>query len=110
MVWMHGGGFTNGSAIESYAYDGRTLSEFGDVVAVSINHRLNILGTLDLLAYGPEYANSRHTGMADIVVTFANRFAHAGNGEDITLYRFPNPPSRSTPPIRPRIPPARQEV
>jgi para-nitrobenzyl esterase len=67
MVWMHGGGFTNGSSIEAYAYDGRSLSEFGDVVAVSVNHRLNIIGTLDLAAYGPEYANSRQTGMADLV-------------------------------------------
>ncbi len=68
MVWMHGGGFTNGSSIESYAYDGRSLSEFGDVVVVSVNHRLNILGTLDLSAYGPQYANSRYTGTADLVV------------------------------------------
>jgi para-nitrobenzyl esterase len=67
MVWMHGGGFTNGSSMESYAYDGRTLSEFGDVVVVSVNHRLNILGTLDLSAYGPQYANSRYTGTADLV-------------------------------------------
>jgi para-nitrobenzyl esterase len=67
MVWMHGGGFTNGSSMEAYAYDGRSLSEFGDVVAVSVNHRLNIIGTLDLAAYGPEYANSRQTGMADLV-------------------------------------------
>ncbi|MGA7237918.1 MAG: carboxylesterase family protein [Bryobacteraceae bacterium] len=67
MVWMHGGGFTNGSSMEAYAYDGRSLSEFGDVVAVSVNHRLNIIGTLDLSAYGPEYANSRQTGMADLV-------------------------------------------
>ena len=68
MVWMHGGGFTNGSSMESYAYDGRTLSEFGDVVVVSMNHRLNILGTLDLSAYGPQYASSRYTGTADLVV------------------------------------------
>ncbi|HTH00214.1 MAG TPA: carboxylesterase family protein, partial [Vicinamibacterales bacterium] len=54
MVWMHGGGFTNGSSMESYAYDGRSLSEFGDVVVVSMNHRLNILGTLDLSAYGSQ--------------------------------------------------------
>jgi para-nitrobenzyl esterase len=67
MVWMHGGGFTNGSSMESYAYDGRSLSEFGDVVVVSVNHRLNILGTLDLSAYGSQYANSRQTGMADLV-------------------------------------------
>ena len=69
MVWMHGGGFTNGSSMESYAYDGRSLSEFGDVVVVSMNHRLNILGTLDLSAYGPQYANSRQTGMADLVAS-----------------------------------------
>jgi para-nitrobenzyl esterase len=67
MVWMHGGGFTNGASMESYAYDGRTLSEFGDVVVVSMNHRLNILGTLDLSAYGPQYENSRYTGTADLV-------------------------------------------
>lgn len=67
MVWMHGGGFTNGSSMEAYAYDGRNLSEFGDVVVVSLNHRLNILGTLDLSAYGSEYANSRYTGTADLV-------------------------------------------
>src|SRR4051812_6178480 len=67
MVWMHGGGFTNGSSMEAYAYDGRSLSEFGDVVVVSMNHRLNILGTLDLSAYGPQYANSRYTGTADLV-------------------------------------------
>jgi para-nitrobenzyl esterase len=68
MVWMHGGGFTNGSSMESYAYDGRSLSEFGDVVVVSMNHRLNILGTLDLSAYGSQYAQSRYTGTADLVV------------------------------------------
>jgi para-nitrobenzyl esterase len=68
MVWMHGGGFTNGSSMEGYAYDGRSLSEYGDVVVVSVNHRLNILGTLDLSAYGSQYANSRQTGMNDLVV------------------------------------------
>ena len=67
MVWMHGGGFTNGSSMEAYAYDGKNLSEFGDVVVVSVNHRLNIIGTLDLSAYGPEYAQSRYTGTADLV-------------------------------------------
>ena len=67
MVWMHGGQFTNGSSMESYAYEGKNLSEFGDVVVVSLNHRLNIIGTLDLSAYGAEYAQSRYTGTADLV-------------------------------------------
>ena len=67
MVWMHGGGFTNGSSIEGYSYEGKNLSDFGDVVVVSVNHRLNILGTLDLSAYGEKYAKSRYTGTADLV-------------------------------------------
>jgi len=90
MVWMHGGGFTNGSSMESYAYDGKTLSEFGDVVAVSLNHRLNIIGTLDLSAYGPEYANSRNTGMADLVAALQwiqeNIEAFGGDPGSVTIF------------------------
>ena len=90
MVWMHGGGFTNGSSMESYAYDGKALSEFGDVVAVSLNHRLNIIGTLDLSAYGPEYANSRNTGMADLVAALKwiheNIDAFGGDPGNVTIF------------------------
>ncbi len=67
MVWLHGGGFTNGSSIEQVAYDGENLSRKGDVVVVSLNHRLNILGYLDLSAYGDKYKYSENVGMADIV-------------------------------------------
>jgi para-nitrobenzyl esterase len=90
MVWMHGGGFTNGSSIESYAYDGKTLCEFGDVVSVSVNHRLNILGTLDLAAYGPQYANSRYTGTADLVAALQwvhdNIEAFGGDPGNVTIF------------------------
>ena len=90
MVWMHGGGFTNGSSIESYAYDGKTLCEFGDVVAVSVNHRLNIIGTLDLSAYGPEYANSRYTGTADLVAALQwvhdNIEGFGGDPGNVTIF------------------------
>jgi len=90
MVWMHGGGFTNGSSMESYAYDGKTLSEFGDVVAVSVNHRLNIIGTLDLSAYGPAYASSRNTGMADLVAALQwvheNIEAFGGDPGNVTIF------------------------
>jgi para-nitrobenzyl esterase len=90
MVWMHGGGFTNGSSMESYAYDGRSLSEFGDVVVVSVNHRLNILGTLDLSAYGPQYANSRYTGTADLVTALQwvqqNIQAFGGDPNNVMIF------------------------
>jgi para-nitrobenzyl esterase len=90
MVWMHGGGFTNGSSIEGYAYDGKALSEFGDVVAVTLNHRLNIIGTLDLSAYGPEYTLSRQTGMADLVAALQwihdNIEAFGGDPGNVTIF------------------------
>src|ERR1700722_10350030 len=90
MVWMHGGGFTNGSSMESYAYDGKNLSEFGDVVVVSLNHRLNIIGTMDLSAYGSQYENSRYTGMADLVAALQwvqqNIAQFGGDPGNVTIF------------------------
>jgi para-nitrobenzyl esterase len=67
MVWLHGGGFSSGSSMELPIYDGTNLSRKGDVVVVSINHRLNVLGFLDLSAYGETYSKSANVGMLDIV-------------------------------------------
>ena len=90
MVWLHGGGFTNGSSMESYAYDGRNLSEYGDVVVVSLNHRLNIIGTLDLSAYGAQYAQSRYTGTIDLVAALQwirdNITSFGGDPGSVTLF------------------------
>ncbi|MGB3802180.1 MAG: carboxylesterase family protein [Lewinella sp.] len=65
LVWLHGGGFTAGSSQELPSYHGQNLSKEGDVVVVSINHRLNILGFLDLSAYGEQYATSANNSMVD---------------------------------------------
>ncbi|MEN3747401.1 carboxylesterase family protein [Sphingomonas sp. HF-S3] len=68
MVWMHGGGFSGGSAQELPAYDGANLAERGDVVVVSVNHRLNAFGFLNLAHVGGDaYALSGNAGMLDIV-------------------------------------------
>jgi para-nitrobenzyl esterase len=67
MVWLHGGGFASGSSIEFPSYDGESLSRKGNIVVVSINHRLNTLGFLDLSAYGGKYKSSANAGMMDIV-------------------------------------------
>jgi len=67
MFWIHGGGYTAGSSEELPSYDGENLSKKGDVVVVSINHRLNILGFLDLSAYGDKYKRSANVSMLDIV-------------------------------------------
>jgi para-nitrobenzyl esterase len=67
MLWIHGGGFQAGSGQEQPAYHGENLSRRGDVVVVSVNHRLGVLGFLDLSGYGPQYAESANVGMLDLV-------------------------------------------
>ena len=67
MFWLHGGGYTAGSGQELPSYDGESLARSGDVVVVSINHRLNVLGYLNLADYGSQYADSANVGMLDIV-------------------------------------------
>ena len=67
MVWLHGGGFTDGSSIEQLAYEGGNMCKLGQVVVVSVNHRLNILGYCDLSSFGEEYANSGNAGTDDLI-------------------------------------------
>jgi para-nitrobenzyl esterase len=67
MVWLHGGGFQAGSGQELKSYDGERLSRRGDVVVVSLNHRLGMLGHLNLAAYGEPYSSSANLGMLDLV-------------------------------------------
>ena len=67
MVWLHGGGFTAGSGQELLSYDGENLARRGDVVVVTLNHRLNVFGYLNLSHYGSQYASSANVGQLDIV-------------------------------------------
>jgi para-nitrobenzyl esterase len=67
MVWLHGGGFQAGSGQELKSYDGERLARRGDVVVVSLNHRIGVLGHLNLAAYGEPYATSGNLGMLDLV-------------------------------------------
>lgn len=69
IVFMHGGGFSNGSSMELVYYNGHNIAKSGDIVFVSMNHRLNVLGSLDLSKYGEEYKYSANSGMADIVAS-----------------------------------------
>jgi para-nitrobenzyl esterase len=67
MVWCHGGGFATGSG-SSPITAGFNLARRGDVVVVTINHRLNVLGFTYLgEPGGPEFSSSGDVGMLDIV-------------------------------------------
>jgi para-nitrobenzyl esterase len=68
LVWIHGGGYASGSSQELRAYDGERLAREHDVVLVSMNHRLNVFGFLDLSQIGGErYAQSGNASMLDLV-------------------------------------------
>ena len=75
MVYFHGGGFSFGSAYELPSHEGAQMARHHDVVQVSVNHRLNILGFLDLSEIGgPAYADSVNVGMTDLVASL--RWVH----------------------------------
>ena len=56
-----------GSSQELPSYDGESLSKKGDIVYVSVNHRLNVLGFTDLSSFGEKYKSSVNLGMIDLV-------------------------------------------
>lgn len=64
LVWLHGGGFTHGSGNEM-AFNGDILAAAGNMVVVTVSHRLGLLGFLDLRAEGE--SASANAGMLDIV-------------------------------------------
>jgi para-nitrobenzyl esterase len=67
LVWIHGGGYSSGSSNELRMYDGESLSRRGDAVVVSLNHRLGVLGYLNLGEHGERWASAGNAGMLDIV-------------------------------------------
>ena len=90
MVWLHGGGYSAGSGQELPSYDGRNLAEKGDVVVVTLNHRLNVLGFLDLSAYGEKYAHSGNSGLLDLVAALEwvqeNIANFGGDASNVTIF------------------------
>jgi para-nitrobenzyl esterase len=90
LFWIHGGGFTAGSSQELPSYDGENLAKKGDVVVVSINHRLNILGYLDLSAYGEKYKQSANLSVLDMKVALewvkTNITNFGGDPNNVTIF------------------------
>lgn len=90
MFWIHGGGFTAGSSQELPSYDGENLAKKGDVVVVSINHRLNVLGYLDLSAYGEKYKNSANNSVLDMKAALewvkTNISNFGGDPNNVTIF------------------------
>jgi para-nitrobenzyl esterase len=89
LFWMHGGAFFSGSAQEHPSYDGKNLARTGDVVVVSVNHRLNAFGFLNLAEYGDQFATSGNVGMLDLVAALEwvkeNIAGFGGDAGNVTI-------------------------
>ena len=90
LVWLHGGGFHSGSGQELISYDGTSLAKRHDVVVVTLNHRLNVLGHLDLSDFGEEFKGSGNLGMTDIVKALQwvrdNITSFGGDPSNVTIF------------------------
>lgn len=88
MVWFHGGGYAYGSGGWA-AYDGRNLAEKGDVVVVTVNHRLNAFGYLHFAEGGEDFATSGNVGNLDLVASLEwvrdNIAAFGGDPDNVTI-------------------------
>src|SRR5580658_10293561 len=90
MVWLHGGGFAYGSA-NTPRTEGANLARRGDVVVVTVNHRLNIFGFLDLAALGgAPFARSGNAGVLDLVAALEwvrdNVANFGGDPRNVTIF------------------------
>lgn len=90
MVWLHGGGWTSGSG-SCAIYDGQNLAARGDVVVVTINHRLGASGLTDFSrVLGGAFADSANLSVRDMVAALEwvrdNIAAFGGNPDLVTIF------------------------
>ncbi len=89
LVYFHGGAYNNGS-VNSDLYDGRRLVHRGDVVVVTVNHRLNAFGYLYLGDLAAEYRSSGNAGQLDLVLALQwvrdNIAAFGGDASRVLIF------------------------
>jgi para-nitrobenzyl esterase len=90
MVWFHGGAFSYGSA-NTPRTAGANLARRGDVVVVTVNHRLNVFGFLDLSEIGgAEFVHSGNVGVLDLVAALEwvreNVARFGGDPGNVTIF------------------------
>lgn len=86
LFFIHGGSFCAGAGSDP-EYNGAALALSGDVVVVTVNYRLGVLGFLDFSFLGEEF--SPNCGLTDIVAALkwvhANIEAFGGDPQNITV-------------------------
>jgi para-nitrobenzyl esterase len=89
MVWLHGGGWVTCSGTAP-GFDGSALAAHGDVVVVTVNHRLNVFGYLDLSGSDERFADAGNAGLLDLVAALRwvrdNAQAFGGDPNNVTIF------------------------
>ena len=89
MVWLHGGGWRE-CAGTAPGFNGAALAQQQDVVVITLNHRLNAFGFLQLEGSDDRFADSGNAGMLDIVMALhwvrENVAAFGGDPDNVTLF------------------------
>lgn len=89
MVYIHGGAYSNGS-VSDPLNDGSKLAEHGDVVVVTVNHRLNALGYLYLARLDPRFPDSGNVGQLDLICALQwvqrNIAGFGGDPHNVTVF------------------------
>jgi len=89
MVWLHGGGWAS-CAGTAPGFDGTNLARDGDVVVVTVNHRLNLFGYLYLGDKDARFADAGNAGMLDLVASLKwvrdNIAAFGGDPNNVTIF------------------------
>jgi para-nitrobenzyl esterase len=90
LVYFHGGGFVSGSG-NNDIYNGTRLCKRGNVVVVTVNHRLNLFGYLYLAAIDKsKYAESGNVGMLDLILALQwvrdNIAEFGGDPDNVTIF------------------------
>jgi para-nitrobenzyl esterase len=90
MVWIHGGGFIEGSARNTW-YDGAKLAGRGDVVVVTVQYRLGAWGFLDVSTIGgQDFSQSGNLGLLDQIAALkwvkSNVAAFGGDPKNVTVF------------------------
>ena len=97
MVWLPGGGNQNGAASDqsplsgsAYIYDGRDLAESRNVVVVTINYRIGVMGFFAHAGLRSEGSISGNQGLVDQQVALQwvqrNILAFGGDPKNVTLF------------------------
>jgi len=89
MVWLHGAGYY-GSSGSGPAFEGSNLARHGDVVVVTVTHRIGVLGFLHLEQIDPSFADATNIGMLDIVAALQwvrdNIATFGGDPQNVTIF------------------------